>query len=167
MLQCTVAPSRALSCALTTEVVCDGIASSQALKDQHKNTPVPDFDLRSDDNRWRRFQNTSSTRFCAVTNAANASLHAAASGYSHTKRFTCTPTQASRKPASPSGGIGAFIRGDDPTHRLTAKRPIRPTSVSLCQTRKRQNQSGKPPKKRPEPVYTNQSTSLGMHNASL
>ncbi len=61
--------------------VCHGDASSQTLKDQNEETPVPDFDLRSDPVRWRPFANVSPTRLCAGTNAATAARHATASRY--------------------------------------------------------------------------------------
>jgi len=59
----------------------------------------------------------------------------AGGGPSNTKRSTCTPMPESWKPALGSGAIWAFTTAEGLTHRLTAKRPIRPTSISRYQTR--------------------------------
>ena len=79
---------------------------------------------------------------------------------SNTKRFTCGPTPASRKPAPGSAAILASTTADAHIHRLTAKRPIRPTSNSRCPKWRRHNQGGNPLRKRPEHVQTDRATSF-------
>ena len=75
------------------------------------------------------------------------------------KRSTCGPMPASLKPAPGSAGIWPSTTPAAHTHRLTGKRPIRPTSTSRCPKRWRRNRGGNPLRKRPEPVQINRATS--------
>ena len=61
-------------------------------------------------------------------------------------------------PALQRPGAGG-LNSHRPTHRLTEKHPIRLTSTSWRQNRRRHNQGGNPLTKRPEPVQTNRATS--------
>jgi hypothetical protein len=59
-------------------------------------------------------------------------------------------------------GIGrylGFYNSRPHIHRLTVKRPIRPTSTSRCPKRPRLNRGGNPLRKRLEPVQSNRTTS--------
>ena len=90
---------------------------------------------------------------------ATTSSSSACGGPSNTRRSTCGPTPASPKPAPGSAAISASTTAAAHIHRLTGKRPIRPTSTSRCPKRRRHNRGGKPLRKRPEPVQTNRTTS--------
>ena len=48
---------------------------------------------------------------------------------------------------------------DAPIYRLTAERPIKPTSTRCCPTWQQRNRGGKPLRKRPDPLQTNRTTS--------
>ena len=82
---------------------------------------------------WRAGRSRSA--WMAKGRGATTSSLSACGGLSNTKRLTCTPTPASRRHAPPSGAIWAFTTAGALAHRLTAKPPVSPTSISRCQTR--------------------------------
>ena len=66
---------------------------------------------------------------------------------------------ANQQPAPPSVSIWASTTVGGRIHRLTGKPPIRFTSTRRHRFRWQRNQGGNPPKKCPEPVQTNRTTS--------
>ena len=79
-------------------------------------------------------------------------------GPSNTRRSTCGPTLASRRPAPPSVAIWAFTTADGPIHRLTGKPRTKPTSIQRCPRRQQRKRGGNPLKTRPGPAQTNRTT---------
>ena len=91
---------------------------------------------------------------------ATTSSSSVCGGRSNTRRSTCGPMPACLSPAPGSAAISAFTTAAVRIHRLTGKRPIRPTSPRQCPKRQRHNRGRKPLGNRPGPVQINRTTSL-------